>query len=105
MKHAIYTDPHDIIINRRRITLTHCEKVLFPQNKITKGDLVDYYLAVAPHMIPYIADRPLTLHRFVGMTYAQIATEMGVSKRTVCKNITEAVIQFRGQFSEAFSGA
>ena len=45
------------------VTLTHPERVLFPGHDITKGDLAQYYAAVAPRMLPHIVDRPLTLVR------------------------------------------
>jgi len=44
--------------------ITHPEKVLFPDDGITKGDLCDYYQAVAPFMVPHIAGRPITMERF-----------------------------------------
>lgn len=39
------------------------EKILFPGDGVTKGEVSDYYASVAPHMIPYIEDRPLSLVR------------------------------------------
>ncbi|MBW7470240.1 non-homologous end-joining DNA ligase [Marinobacter sp. M216] len=39
-------------------------KVLFPDAHITKGDLIDYYEAVADTMLGYLENRPLVLHRF-----------------------------------------
>jgi bifunctional non-homologous end joining protein LigD len=44
--------------------ITHPEKVLFPADGITKGDLAAYYEAVAPVMIPHIKNRPVTMERF-----------------------------------------
>jgi bifunctional non-homologous end joining protein LigD len=38
--------------------------VLFPKDGITKGELVDYYQRIAPHMLPYLTERPLVLERF-----------------------------------------
>lgn len=46
------------------VKLTNQDKVLFPESKLTKGDLVEYYAAIAETMLPYLADRPLTMHRF-----------------------------------------
>lgn len=43
---------------------THSEKILFPKSKITKGRLIAYYESIAADMLPYMKDRPLTLHRF-----------------------------------------
>ena len=47
-----------------RVRVTHPEKVLFPGDGITKGDLVDYYRAVAPRMLQLISGRPVTMQRF-----------------------------------------
>jgi bifunctional non-homologous end joining protein LigD len=47
-----------------RVEITHPEKVLFPDDGITKADLVAYYRTVAPRMLPLISGRPVTLQRF-----------------------------------------
>lgn len=39
-------------------------RVLFPEEGLTKGELLDYYRRIAATMLPYLRDRPLTLHRF-----------------------------------------
>jgi bifunctional non-homologous end joining protein LigD len=44
--------------------ITHPEKVLFPDDGITKGDLASYYEAIAPLMVPHIRARPITMERF-----------------------------------------
>jgi len=46
------------------IEISHREKILFPKQKITKLEMVKYYEQVAEKMLPYLKDRPLTLHRF-----------------------------------------
>ncbi|QIS20950.1 non-homologous end-joining DNA ligase [Nocardia terpenica] len=46
------------------VEVTHAERELFPDDGITKGELVDYYCAIAPVMLPHLRDRPLTLQRF-----------------------------------------
>jgi bifunctional non-homologous end joining protein LigD len=47
-----------------RVELSNTDKVLFPDDGITKGQLIDHYREVAAVMLPHIEDRPLTLHRF-----------------------------------------
>jgi bifunctional non-homologous end joining protein LigD len=47
-----------------RVRVTHPEKVLFPGDGITKGDLVAYYRTVAPRMLPLVSGRPVTMQRF-----------------------------------------
>ena len=44
--------------------ITHPEKVLFPDDGITKGELAAYYETIAPLMIPHIRNRPVTMERF-----------------------------------------
>jgi len=44
--------------------ITHPEKVLFPGEGITKGELASYYEAIAPYMLPHIRGRPITMERF-----------------------------------------
>jgi bifunctional non-homologous end joining protein LigD len=44
--------------------ITHPEKVLFPEDGITKGDLADYYEAMAPIILPHLRGRPITMERY-----------------------------------------
>ena len=44
--------------------ITHPEKIMFPEDGITKGDLAAYYKAVARVMLPHITGRPVTMERF-----------------------------------------
>ncbi|MDO8677112.1 MAG: non-homologous end-joining DNA ligase [Acidobacteriota bacterium] len=44
--------------------ISHPEKVLFPDDGITKGDLAEYYEAVGPVMLPHLRGRPITMERF-----------------------------------------
>lgn len=49
---------------RRTIAVSNPDKVLFPDDGYTKGDLIDYYQAVAPVMVPHTRDRLATLERY-----------------------------------------
>jgi bifunctional non-homologous end joining protein LigD len=44
--------------------ITHPDKVLFPEDGITKGELAAYYESIAPIMLPHIRARPVTLERY-----------------------------------------
>jgi bifunctional non-homologous end joining protein LigD len=46
------------------VTITHADKILFPEDGITKGELAAYYEAVASVMLPHVRRRPLTMERF-----------------------------------------
>jgi bifunctional non-homologous end joining protein LigD len=54
----------DLRVGRRSVRLTSGERVLFPGDGVTKGDLVTYYVDVAPALIPHLHDRPFTLKRY-----------------------------------------
>jgi bifunctional non-homologous end joining protein LigD len=53
-----------VTIDGRRLKLSNWEKVLFPDSGFTKGDLIAYYLLIAPAVLPHLRDRPLTLKRY-----------------------------------------
>jgi bifunctional non-homologous end joining protein LigD len=38
--------------------------MMFPAKNITKGDVITYYIRIAPRILPFLAGRPLTMHRF-----------------------------------------
>jgi bifunctional non-homologous end joining protein LigD len=46
------------------VRLSDLDKVFFPDDGITKGDLVEYYRQMAPRIITFTRDRPLVMHRF-----------------------------------------
>jgi bifunctional non-homologous end joining protein LigD len=49
---------------RRELRLANLDKVFWPAEGITKGDLVDYYRVVAPVLVPHLRDRPFTMRRY-----------------------------------------
>jgi bifunctional non-homologous end joining protein LigD len=51
-------------VGARRLSLSNLDKVLWPRDGYTKGDLIAYYRAVAAVILPYVSDRPLTLQRY-----------------------------------------
>jgi len=60
--------------------ITHPEKILFPADGITKGELAAYYEAIAPLMLPHIAGRPLTMERYPSGIGRQGFMQKNVSK-------------------------
>jgi bifunctional non-homologous end joining protein LigD len=48
----------------KRVAFTHLTKVFWPAEGFSKGDLIDYYRAIAPWLLPYLRDRPLVLTRY-----------------------------------------
>jgi bifunctional non-homologous end joining protein LigD len=51
-------------VGRHPVRLTSPDRVLFPDDGITKGDLFEYYQAVAPAIVPHLAGRPFTMKRW-----------------------------------------
>jgi bifunctional non-homologous end joining protein LigD len=47
-----------------RVKLSNLDKVFFPEEGITKGDLIEYYDAVAGVLVPHLRDRPFTMRRY-----------------------------------------
>jgi bifunctional non-homologous end joining protein LigD len=45
------------------LELSHVDKIFWPEEHITKGDIIDYYDRIYPHIIPYLKDRPESLRR------------------------------------------
>jgi bifunctional non-homologous end joining protein LigD len=49
-----------------RVHLTNLDKVMFPALPITKQEVITYYIKMAPRMLPFLHNRPLTMHRYPG---------------------------------------
>ncbi len=62
--HAEEPLPAEIVKGKRRLKLSNLDKVFFPEDGITKGDLLAYYRGVAPTLLPHIEDRPFTMKRY-----------------------------------------
>ena len=48
----------------KTVAFSNLKKIYWPAEKYTKGDMVDYYRAVSPWMLPYLRERPVVLTRF-----------------------------------------
>jgi bifunctional non-homologous end joining protein LigD len=53
-----------VTVGKRELTVSNLDKVLFPETGFTKGDLIEYYVNIAPVMLPHVQDRPLTMKRY-----------------------------------------
>jgi bifunctional non-homologous end joining protein LigD len=51
-------------IGSRTLSLSNLDKILWPRDGYTKGDLIGYYESVAEYAVPYLKARPLTLQRY-----------------------------------------
>jgi bifunctional non-homologous end joining protein LigD len=52
-----------IVLDGHELKLTNLNKLYWKKEKFSKGDMINYYLRVAPYMLPYMMDRPQSLNR------------------------------------------
>lgn len=68
-------DTRSLRLGSHTVNFTNQQKLYWPKEKITKGQLIDYYISVADYMLPHLKDRPQSLHRFPdgidGMSFYQ----------------------------------
>ncbi|HSD06800.1 DNA ligase D [Flavobacterium sp.] len=55
---------YDLKVGKVTLHLTNQNKIYFPEDSITKGDILNYYNEVADLMLPYLKDRPQSMYRF-----------------------------------------
>lgn len=51
-------------LNGKELQFTNLQKIYWPKEKITKGELINYYYQVAPFILPYLKGRPESLNRY-----------------------------------------
>jgi len=51
-------------VGGRRLRVSNLDKVLYPATGTTKGEVIDYYVRIAPHLLPVLAGRPVTRKRW-----------------------------------------
>ncbi len=55
---------HTITVSGRELSITNPDKVLYPEAGFTKGDVIEYYRAIAPALLPHLRGRALTMKRY-----------------------------------------
>src|SRR5207248_7693934 len=78
----------------RELKLSNLGKVFFPVEGITKGDLLEYYRAVAPALLPHLRDRPFTMRR-----YPDGVTGKAFFQKDAPKHMPDWIRRFRVQVS------
>ncbi len=58
------TERAELVVENRKIQVSNLDKVLYPKVGFTKGQVIDYYIRVAPVLLPHLKDRPLTMKRY-----------------------------------------
>jgi bifunctional non-homologous end joining protein LigD len=54
----------EIEVEGRKLTVSNLDKVLYPEVGFTKGQVIDYYIRIAPVLLPHLKNRPITLKRY-----------------------------------------
>src|SRR5437870_3342198 len=54
----------ELIVERKKLSVSNLDKVLYPKVGFTKGQVIDYYIRIAPVLLPHLKDRPLTMKRY-----------------------------------------
>jgi bifunctional non-homologous end joining protein LigD len=54
----------ELVVEDRTLLVSNLEKVLYPKDGFTKGDLIHYYIQIAGVLLPHLKDRPLTMKRY-----------------------------------------
>jgi bifunctional non-homologous end joining protein LigD len=60
-----------VTVGKRELRLSNLDKPFWPDEGITKGDLLRYYRAVSPVLLPHIRDRPFTMRRYPEGAYGE----------------------------------
>src|SRR5579884_1634824 len=67
-------------IQGRKLELSNLDKVLYPEAGFTKGQVIDYYVRIAPVLLPHLKDRPLTMKRYPNGVTGQFFYEKNCPK-------------------------
>jgi len=54
----------ELDVDGRKLAVSNLDKVLYPEAGFTKGQVIDYYIRIAPVLLPHLRDRPITLKRY-----------------------------------------
>ncbi len=57
-------DKAELIVEGRKLSVSNLNKVLYSKAGFTKGQVIDYYVRIAPVLLPHLKDRPLTMKRY-----------------------------------------
>ncbi|HEY6071560.1 MAG TPA: non-homologous end-joining DNA ligase [Chthoniobacterales bacterium] len=54
----------ELVVEGKKLSVSNLNKVLYPKVGFTKGQVIDYYIKIAPVLLPHLEDRPLTMKRY-----------------------------------------
>jgi bifunctional non-homologous end joining protein LigD len=82
------------VVTQGKVKLSNLEKVFWPEEGITKGDLLDYYRELAPVVVPHLKDRPFTMRRYPDGAYGK-----AFFQKDAPKGMPDWIERFRVQVS------
>jgi len=53
-----------ICVGKRSIEISNLDKMMYPGHRFTKAKVIDYYISIAPYLLPHLKNRPVTMKRF-----------------------------------------
>lgn len=53
-----------LVVEGKKLGVSNLKKILYPKAAFTKGQVIDYYIRIAPVLLPHLKDRPLTMKRY-----------------------------------------
>lgn len=69
-------------VDGRKLQLSNLDKILYPENGFTKGQVIDFYIRIAPVLLPHLKDRPVTLKRYPDGVNGSFFYEKNVPRST-----------------------
>lgn len=54
----------ELVVAGRALAVSNLDKILYPKAGFTKGEMIHYYIQIAPVLLPHLKDRPLTMKRY-----------------------------------------
>src|SRR5436309_5888634 len=61
---SVMSKKSELEIDGRTLTVSNLDKVLYPNTGFTKAQVIDYYIQIAPVLLPHLKNRPITLKRY-----------------------------------------
>jgi len=100
-EHAVH-DTRFVRVGRVEVPVTNAEKPFFPARGLTKLDLVQYYVDVAPHALPHVRRRPFHMKRYTGGVDGEFFHQKRVPKNHP-DYVDEVFVQFPSGHSTVFA--
>src|ERR1700737_5235493 len=54
----------ELVVEGKKLSVSNLDKILYPKGGFTKGQVIDYYIRIAPVPLPHLKERPLTMKRY-----------------------------------------